>query len=307
MTARSFGPKSTGDEVLAGLDLGGKRIVVTGATSGIGVETARSLAAHGAEVFVGARDPARGAAVVRDIVERHRDASVSVLPLDLASFASIRAAADELGDAPIDTLIANAGVYGGGRQHTEEGFERTVGVCHIGHFLLFTSLRERLLAAPSPRLVMVSSESHRTPKRLPIDRLPRFESGYSDLRSYGAAKLCNVLFALEVERRYGDQGLHAYALHPGNLIATGIARDSLLAKVAVAAAKPFSKSLAQGAATSVYCATAPELEGTGGRYFDSCREKRPTAEALREDLARDLWTRTESWIAEATAPPPSSR
>lgn len=295
----AVGPHATAEQVLEGQRLDGTRYFVTGATAGVGFETASALAGHGGHVYIGARDLGRGNAARGLILERHVGAQVDVISLDLASLASVDRCATELDAESLDVLICNAGVYGGRGRTTADGFEEVVGVSHIGHFALFQGLAARLAATGNARVVVVASESHRSPPRLDLDALPYPRRFHLDYVAYGQAKLCNVLFALELDRRYADIGIRGNALHPGSMVATSIGRGSLVARIALTMSKPFTKSIPQAAATSVWAATAPELAGVGGRYFRNCRELAPSREARREDLARVLWERTEGWIADA--------
>jgi WW domain-containing oxidoreductase len=296
MITSKFTGSSTADDVVAGLDLSGRRIVVTGASAGIGFETARALAAAGAEVVLACRSRASSEATAERIRSAHPRVKLRTLEIELGSFASVRKAAAELAAQPVDVAICNAGVYGP-YEETEDGFERTVGVSHLGHFLFVTSLLPALRAAPTARVVMVSSESHRSPRRLDFSRFPVTRASYKPLIAYGQAKLCNVLFANELTRRFGSEGIVANSLHPGTLMKTSIGRSSKLAAGLLWLARPFTKSLAQGAATSVYCATAPALAGIGGRYFVDCHERLASSEARDADVARRLWELSERWTS----------
>jgi WW domain-containing oxidoreductase len=291
----TFGRHTTADRVLEGIDLADKVAIVTGANAGIGFETARALAAHRAQVIIACRDQARGDDAVARIRRGDPQALVEARLLDLASLDSVRRFASSLPATKIEMLICNAGVFGGGYHETAEGFERTVGVCHIGHFLLVHLLLDRLAAAGG-RVVVVSSVSHRSPPQLDFSRLPLSRENYSDLAAYGQAKLCNVLFAKELERRYASRGIHAYSLHPGSLIATSIGRHSLLATLLIQLVRPFTKSLAQGAATSVYCAAHPAVSGLGGEYFVDCAVARSSRESRDPEVARRLWELSETWV-----------
>ncbi|MFT3923820.1 MAG: hypothetical protein QM778_14905 [Myxococcales bacterium] len=164
-----------------------------------------------------------------------------------------------------------------------------MGVCHFGHFLLVNLLLDRLAAAGTSRVVMVSSESHRFPRKLEFERFPLSQSGYGSMVSYGQAKLCNVLFANELTRRYQSRGIFSNALHPGAFIGTSIFRSSLAAQTLATAIKPFTKSIPQGAATTVYCATAPELERVGGRYYVDCHEGKASQGGRDVEAATRLW------------------
>ena len=148
---------------------------------------------------------------------------------------------------------------------------------------------------------MVASESHRSPKKLDFDRLPLTAAQYSGFVAYGQAKLCNVLFASELQRRYGPDGLTACSLHPGTMIRTNIARSSRLAGLVMMLISPFTKDLSAGASTSIVCATHPHLAEIAGRYFSDCRPKLPSAEARDAEVAERLWKRTEEWVGASQA------
>jgi WW domain-containing oxidoreductase len=278
------GSRATGDSVVGGLDLRGRTILVTGASSGIGFEAARSLAGAGAELLLACRTLGAGEAAAARIRAAHPAARAVPVALDLGSFASVRRCAAELGAGRLHVLVCNAGVFLPRYEATEDGIERTVGVCHFGHFLLVSLLLDALRAAAPARVVMVSSESHRWPPRLDFERFPLDPGRYRAVRAYGQAKLCNVLFANELTRRFARQGVLANALHPGSLIGTSIFRYSVAAKIVGALARPFVKTLAEGAATTVHCAVSPELEGVGGRYYADCREK-PSSAGARDEAA----------------------
>jgi NAD(P)-dependent dehydrogenase (short-subunit alcohol dehydrogenase family) len=296
---RSFGGRTSADQVIEGIDLAGRTIVVTGANSGIGYETARALAAGGARVVLACRDPASGERAAARIRAAHPAARADAQALDLASLSSVRSFAERLDAPAVHAVICNAGVFCGTYAETAEGFELTVGVCHIGHFQLVLGLRDRLRAAAPARVVMVSSESHRTPRRLLFERLPLRREKYRALVAYGQAKLCNVLMANELTRRWRADGVSASSLHPGTLMLTGIGKNSLGARVLLTLAKPFAKTLVQGAATSVYCATAPALEA--GEYYLDCRKAVASAEARDPSVAARLWETSERWLRAAAS------
>jgi WW domain-containing oxidoreductase len=183
-------------------------------------------------------------------------------------------------------------------EETKEGFEQTVGVCHVGHFLLVKTLLPRLLSAPAPRVVMVSSESHRAPPRLNFDALPYPESQFRPMKSYGQAKLCNALMAVELQRRFADQGLTACYLHPGTMVTTDIGRDSAIVRFAMWLVSPFTKTARQGAATSVFCAKWDDRSELGGNYFSHCARAKPSAETANVEVAGRLWELSERWLEE---------
>lgn len=295
MSQQAFGSRSTTAEVLSGVDLHGKNMIVTGANTGIGFETARALAAAGAEVILGCRSQEKGDTAVARIIARHPDARVRSLLLDLGSVSSITRFCDALPLENIDVLVCNAGLVPSRYQETEEGIEQCVGVCHFGHFVLCKLLLDRILKSEEPRIVMVSSESHRSPKTLDFDKFPLGRDNFSALTAYGQAKLCNVLFANELQRRYGGQGLSACSLHPGALITTDIGRNSGFFSVLMKLASPFTKNPDQGASTTVYCAARAGAAEIQGKYFSHCRLAESTAEANDPGVAGRLWDVSEAF------------
>lgn len=291
-----FGTRTSCDDVVRGLDLSSKVVLVTGCNAGIGFETARSIAQAGARVLLAARTKAKAEETGRRVRDAVPKARVDAVELDLGSLESVRRAVDELPVDALDVAICNAGIYPSAWSETKDGFEETVGVCHVGHFLLVTLLREHLVAAKPSRVVMVSSESHRHPRRLDFDRFPLRREQFRPLVAYGQAKLANVLFANELTRKWQKDGVVGSSLHPGTMMNTSIGRNSRLARVALTIASPFSKSMAEGAATTVRCAVAPDLEGVGGRYYSDCREKACSVEARDPSVARRLWAISEELV-----------
>jgi len=296
--AKLFGSRTDADEVLKGIDLAGKNILVTGANTGIGYETARSLAAAGAEVILACRSEDKGQAAVDAILKRHSNARVTFQPLDLSSLASITAFSENLAWQTIDVIIANAGVVPVEYLQTEEGIEQCVGVCHFGHFALCKLLLSKLLKSASPRVVMVSSESHRSPKTLDFEKFPLTKNNFSFVTAYGQAKLCNTLFANELQRRFGDQGLSACSLHPGTLITTDIGRNSGILSVLMKLISPLTKTPNQGASTTVYCAAYLPGADIQGGYFSHCEKVRASREANNPEVAARLWAVSEAFCEE---------
>jgi NAD(P)-dependent dehydrogenase (short-subunit alcohol dehydrogenase family) len=293
---RFFGRK-TADDVLAGVDLAGRVMLVTGADSGIGLETARALATRGARVYLGCMRRETGEAAIERIRARHPNVDVRPIAFDLGDLAAVGAAIDAFAEPALHALICNAGVYGGPYATTKDGFERTLGVCYVGHAKLVLGLRAKLEAGAPSRVVMVSSDNHRWPPTLEWDALPTPPERYTELRAYGQAKLCCVLFASALDARGRDRGVRAYSLHPGDLVATGIDKDSWLLKMAFILARPFSPSPAQAAATSVYVATSADVADRGGRYFTDLAEVEPARAALDVSTQDRLWETTERWLA----------
>ena len=284
-----YGPTTTTDEVLDGVDLHGRHIVVTGAASGLGRESARAFAAHGASVTVVARSPQRAAGAVAEIARLVPGAALEPAVADLGDLTTVRAFADTFlaGHDTVDVLVNNAGVMACPFGHTAQGFETQFGTNHLGHFLLTALLAPALLAAPAPRVVTLSSAGH---SRSDVDLAdPNFESGgYSPWIAYGRSKTANALFARELARRAGPRGLLSFAVHPGGIV-TDLGRhltDELLLEMA-AFAKERSraaggeggedgggditwKSVEQGAATQVWASVAPELAEHNGAYLADC-------------------------------------
>ena len=295
-----FSAKTTADEVVQALDLNGRCVLVTGANSGIGLETARVLASAGARVYVGARSIERSEAAIAQIRARHTSADVRPFVADLGSVNDCLDAAQALNEPALHGFVANAGLVAPKYGQTTDGFERTVGVCHFGHAALFRGLRDKLEAGAPSRVVMVSSESHHGEKNLDPEHLSLKSDEYSMIAAYSRAKLCNVLFANELNRRFRDQGIQGFSLHPGTLIATSIGRESWLAWFALLLYRPWAKSLAQGAATQVFATVHPSLNEHGGAYLNDTAIGRVSRAGKDVDLARRLWDATERTLDELT-------
>lgn len=279
-------------------DLDGRTFLVTGANTGIGRATAHGLAERGAKVILACRSASKTAPVVEDIVRRTGNPNVEHLPLDLADLDAVRATARALLDRgePLHVLVNNAGVAGQ-RGETAQGFELAFGINHLGHFLLTTLLLDRLRESAPARIVNVSSDSHYSPKGIDFDAVQRPTKGVTAMPEYGVSKLCNVLFTQELARRLDPAEIAAHSLHPG-VIASDIWRR--VPGPARWLMKRFMKSPEEGAATSLYCATSPELDGVSGRFYADCREKAPSEVATAE-LAAELWRRSEAWTAPTAA------
>ncbi len=282
----SFGATSTADEVLEGIDLTGKRILVTGSSAGLGVETTRTLAAHGASVTMAVRDLDKGAIAMEQVRAVVPGAQLDRRELDLADLSSIRTFASSfLEDHPVlDVLIANAGVMACPQGTTADGFETQFGTNHLGHFLLIRLLTPALLAAGSARVVLLSSAGHRFGD-VDLDD-PGWERGdYDPWVAYGRSKTANILCAVGLDLRLRDQGVRAFALHPGGIqteLGRHLTEESLNALIArrTAANAPVTwKSVPQGAATTVWAATSPDLDGEGGRYLEDCHIAEPAQDA----------------------------
>jgi NAD(P)-dependent dehydrogenase (short-subunit alcohol dehydrogenase family) len=278
MTTNSgFSATSTTDEVLGGINLTGRRFLVTGASGGLGLETTRSLAAKGAIVVMAARDQIKNETAAAGIRAAHPDAKLESLILDLGSLKSVRAAAAEFMSrkVPLHGLILNAGIMATPLGHTVDGFEQQFGVDHLGHFLLARDLLPRLVESAPARVVVLSSAGHRMGD-IDFDDVNFERRDYEPFLAYGAAKTCNVLHAVEIDRRYRDQGVRAFAVHPG-VIHTELSRymteETLTSLISRLSERPTAmawKSPEQGAATSVWAATSALLDGRGGEYCEDC-------------------------------------
>lgn len=255
-------------------------------------------------MILACRSAAAGANAADRIRSIHRGSTVSVEVLDLASFSSIFAFAARLTTGRIDVLVLNAGITTTKFMVTAEEFEVTVGVCHIGHALLTRLLMGRLLASPSPRVVVVSSDSHLFAGRPDFAKLPTspatFDAALLGQSSYCRAKLFNVLFAMSLHRYYGAR-LCACSLHPGSLIQTNIDRGSSVIAAVFRLARPFTKSVQQGAATSCVGALHEPAAEVSGKYLRGCAPARASSLAYDAGLADALWAQTDAWIAEGMA------
>jgi len=290
-----FGRYSTAEEVVQGVNLEGKNIIVTGCNTGIGLETARVLAQRGAHVIMACRDVNKTEAIAEGL-RKDAPGGVEVGELNLADLASVRKFAESFNasNRPLHVLINNAGVMACPYMKTVDGFENQFGTNHLGHFLLTNLLLPRLKEGAPSRVVSVSSEGHKFGS-IRFDDL-QFEKGYSSWGAYGQSKTANILFAQELAKRYAKDGIYAYSLHPGAIIDTDLARHFALARVPGVRLllKPFewlgaSKSIPQGAATQVYLATGSDLESANGTFFYDCHQGTPAAHATNEETASKLW------------------
>ena len=323
MTA-TFDATSTTDDVLQGVNLKGKRVLVTGVSAGLGVETARALAAHGAEVVGAVRDIAKAERATSDArAQAANGGSLALVELDLASLKSVRACADALvaDGRPFDVVIANAGVMRTPFGHTEDGFETQFGTNHLGHFVLVN--RIAALIAPGGRLVNVSSSGHRY-SDVDLDDPDFAHAPYDPMVAYGRSKTANILFAVEFDRRHKTRGVRATALHPGGIM-TELGRHlqpgeleatvaRINAQLAAEGRPPFQfKTIPQGAATSVWAAFVAPAEEVGGRYSEDCRVSQVTEGlispvspgvrryALDPEHAKALWAKSEEMVDERFA------
>ncbi|MBD2158777.1 SDR family NAD(P)-dependent oxidoreductase [Leptolyngbya sp. FACHB-16] len=260
-----FGQHSTAAEIVRGIDLTGKRAIVTGAASGIGVETARALARTGAEVTLAVRNVDAGAQTVPDIMATTGNHNIHVAPLDLTDQASI-AKFIATWDGPLHILVNNAGVMALPEQHTPEGWEMQFATNYLGHFALALGLHDALAADGAARIVSVSSSGHLA-SPVVFDDIHFAFRPYDPLLAYAQSKTANILFAVGATTRWFRDGITANALMPG-AIATNLQRYT----GALKSPPERQKTPEQGAATSVLLAVSPLLEGIGGRYFEDCNE-----------------------------------
>ena len=320
MTTRDqFGATTTADEVLDGIDLSGKLVVITGGASGLGKETARAMAARGAHIVIPARDMGKGEAAAAEIRAATADEKIEVMDLDLGSMASIRAFADAFLARydRIDLLINNAGVMACPYGETADGLEMQFGTNHIGHFLMTNLLMPAILkgaeSSGGGRIVNLSSRGHHL-DTVHFDDL-KFESrGYDKWAAYGQAKTANIMFSVGLEKRLAGKGVHALAVHPGG-IQTNLGRHLTEEDIAFlrkrmednAGEGAAFKSVEAGAATTCYAATAPELEGKGGVYLEDCHiaevdDTDPVggvrSYAVEPDNAEKLWAVSEDIVGQ---------
>jgi NAD(P)-dependent dehydrogenase (short-subunit alcohol dehydrogenase family) len=319
LMTKAFGATSTTDDVLEGVSLSGRRVLVTGVSAGLGVETARALAAHGAEVVGAARDLAKAEAATKRVrADAASGGALELIELDLASLASVRACADGLiaDGRMFDLVIANAGVMACPFGKTADGFETQFATNHLGHFVLVNRIAS--LMKPGSRLVNLSSAGHRY-SDVDLDD-PSFERmAYDPWIAYGRSKTANVLFAVEFDRRHKASGVAATAVHPGGIqteLSRHLTREAMQALIdRINAANRASgepefrfKTIPQGAATSVWAGAVATADEVGGRYCEDCHvaeivpdpasRKGVKPYALDSERAKALWAKSEQMVAE---------
>lgn len=322
MTAReNFGATTTTDEVLDGIDLSGKLVVITGGASGLGQETARAMAAKGAQIVIPARDLTKGEEAAAAIKASVPGADIEIMECDLGSMASTRKFADAFlaRHDRIDLLINNAGVMACPYGETADGLEMQFGTNHIGHFLLTNLLMPAILnggETGDSRIVNLSSRGHHF-DGVHFDDLKFEKRDYDKWLSYGQAKTANVLFSVGLEKRLAEKGVHSYAVHPGG-IRTNLGRHlteediaTLMKRMEENAGKSVAfKTVEAGAATSCYAATAPEIAGKGGVYLEDCHvaavddesgEEGVRSYAVDADNAEQLWAVSEQIVGQKFA------
>ena len=312
-----FGAESTAADVIAGVDLTSKRSIVTGAASGIGLETARALASAGADVTLAVRDTDAGRRVAADIVASTGNQGVHVARLDLADLASVASfVAAWVG--PLDILVDNAGIMATPELRTAEGWELQFATNHLGHFALTTGLHDALAAAQHARVVVVSSVGHVNGEVL-FDDIDFTEHPYDAWAAYAQSKTANILFAVAAAKRWAGDGITVNALNPGRIVGTNLSRHMATPPATFdpkGTTGVSAKNIEQGAATSVLLAASPFVEGATGRYFEDCQEATPFVPGVRRGIAdhaldpakaERLWTISSERIAATRATPPPTR
>ncbi len=317
--AKTFGAESTTDEVLEGVNLSGKRVLVTGVSAGLGVETARTLAAHGATVVGAARDLDKAHKATQAVrKDAAQGGSLELVELDLASLKSVRKCADALVGAakPFDAVICNAGVMACPKGTTSDGFETQFGTNHLGHFVLVNRIAS--LMKKGSRLVNLSSAGHRF-SDVDLDDPNFSRTPYTEFGAYGRSKTANILFAVEFDRRHKGEGVCATAVHPGGIqtelgrymtpeLIQGMLKSIEDANKSAGAPAFQWKTIPQGAATTVWSGFVAAADEVGGRYCEDChvaelQENQAArggvrAYALDAGHARALWAKSEEMVGE---------
>jgi NAD(P)-dependent dehydrogenase (short-subunit alcohol dehydrogenase family) len=309
----SFGAKTTTDELLEGRDLTGMTVAITGGTGGIGEETVRSFAAAGATVAMIGRDRGKADAALAKIRDRHRNAAVSFTEIDLQALASVQAGSQLLAAQfpRLDLLINNAGIMAGPLRRTADGHEAQFGVNHLAHFALTQALLPSLLASPASRVINLSSHGHRMGQP-DLDDPDFLNRPYTGFGGYGQAKSANILFSVELDRRYRTEGLRSAAVHPGGIRTelgrsfTETDRDEMTAMLkggGGSSGPAFEwKNVEQGAATTVWAALVADGEEIGGRYCEDCSVGTPMPYAVDPATAERLWSLSEQMTASTSRP-----
>jgi len=291
-----FDSSSTGLQVLHGRDLSGKIAIVTGANSGIGYETARTLAYHGCTVIFACRDIEYGEAAISEIVRKRPNAKCEVMKIDLSCLESVRNFSNTftMKYNSLHMLILNAGVFGLPFNITNDGLESIFQINYLSHFYLAHLLQPVLENSAPSRIVCISSESHRfatlNANNITKEFLsPSLESSFTSIIAYNNSKLCNILSVVEMQRRFGERGICCFAVHPGNLVSTNLSRNWWLYRLLYAIVRPYSKSLQQACASVIYCAASQDVANCGGVYVNNCVPCKPSSAAFDNILTNKLW------------------
>ncbi|CAL4150922.1 unnamed protein product, partial [Meganyctiphanes norvegica] len=291
-----FDSSSTGLQVLHGRDLSGKVAIVTGANSGIGYETARTLAFHGCTVIFACRDISKSESAISKVTKLRPNAKCEAMEIDLSSLESVRTFSHTfaLKYNCLHMLILNAGVFGLPYTITNDGLEAIFQINYLSHFYLAHLLQPVLETSAPSRIIFLSSESHRF-ATLDVTNItkdflsPSLESYFTSILAYNNSKLCNILSVVEMQRRFGERGICCFAVHPGNVISTGLSRNWWLYRLLFAVVRPYSKSLQQACASVVYCAASQDIANCGGVYVNNCVPCKPSSVAFDNILANKLW------------------
>ncbi|KAH8942071.1 hypothetical protein BDL97_14G079100 [Sphagnum fallax] len=304
----SFSSKSTAEDVTANIDLQGKTILITGATAGIGKETARVLAKRGGHIIIGVRNIQKGEAVKEEILKETPSAPFDVLELDVSSLASVRKFAEDFKsrDFPISILINNAGAIFGKFELSQDGLEKNFATNHMGQFLLTNLLLETIVATAEKsgeegRIVNLTSDSHKLvgKKGIPYDKLNDAKS-FHPFTAYPVSKLANILHANELARRLQERGVNvtANSVHPG-IVHSNFLQDTSIPFISwvIPLVSLLAKNNSQGAATTCYVTTSPDLKGISGKYFHDSKESKVTKPAQNMDMAAALWKFSEDFVS----------
>lgn len=280
------------------VDMSGKHVMVTGCTAGLGRAGTIAIAEMGATMALVCRDRAKGEALLREIERLTQRENHTLHVGNLGSQRDIRAIADSFlsSDRPLHVLFNNAGVIMQKHTITEDGFETTFGVNHLGYFLLTLLLMERLQASAPGRIVNTASDAHKfAGGRLDFDNLAG-EKKFGVVSSYGGSKLANILFTRELASRIEGSGVAVNAFHPGMVGSDFAKNNGAIARVSMTLLRPFARSPLKGAETGIYLSTSPELEGRSGGYYYDCRPLEPAEAARNADDALRLWQLSEEWV-----------
>ncbi|XP_044595631.1 WW domain-containing oxidoreductase isoform X2 [Cotesia glomerata] len=300
-----FDASSSALSVLHGKDLRNKVALITGSNTGIGFETAKSLAVHGCTVIMACRNSKKAADAIRKIKSIRNNATCEALFMDLSSLRNVKNAVNEFKQKfrALDILILNAGIFAHPYSLTEDGYEQTFQVNYLSQYYLTVLLEDHLKISTDSRVVVVASESHRFSSILTREDIYQLKLSpsifkYWPMDAYNNSKLCNIVFAQELAKRWPS--VSVFSCHPGNMVFTDLPRYSCFYKVLFALVRPFTKSLQQAASTVVFCATASELEGLSNMYFSNCYRCKPSDTSLNLSLASKLWSISQDMIATAT-------
>ncbi|XP_014249757.1 WW domain-containing oxidoreductase isoform X2 [Cimex lectularius] len=300
-----FDASSTALQVLHGKDLSGKTAVITGSNTGIGFETARSLALHGCHIIMACRDEAKAQTAIDKIKAERHDANLTFMKLCLDQLQSVKNFAEEYRKTygKLDILILNAGIFGIPYSQTENGYETVFQVNHLSHAFLTLLLEDSLTRGVPSRVVFVSSESHRysslTAETISEGALSPSRDNYWSMMAYNHSKLLNVVFAGKLSEKWAHKGIAVFSLHPGNMVSSELSRYWWPYRFLFSIVRPFTKSLQQASSTTVYCATSLDLNSVTGLYFNNCFRTEPSKTAIDQKFGNKVWELTKEMILKA--------